>query len=76
MTVGAGGQITIAYGNQAAVIAGGTMTLTPWTEPEQRHVVAVLRPHTTTGPGLTMPPARPRATRTLLAKYRPANCRP
>ena len=32
VSVGAGGQITITYGNQAVKINGGTMTLTPWTD--------------------------------------------
>jgi type IV pilus assembly protein PilA len=74
--VGAGGQITITYGNQAAKINGGTMTLTPWTDPNfdvswqcGDHAMAA-------GLLIATGSAAGNANAVLLPKYRPANCRP
>jgi type IV pilus assembly protein PilA len=76
VTVGAGGQITIAYGNQATTIAGKNMTLTPWTSPN-KDVSWQCGDHPMTGAALlTVATGSAAGSATLLAKHRPANCRP
>ncbi len=74
--VGNGGQITITYGNQAVKINGGTMTLTPWTDPNF-DVSWQCGDHAMVA-GLTIAAgaAAGNANAILLPKYRPANCRP
>jgi type IV pilus assembly protein PilA len=74
VTVGGGGQITIAYGNQATAIAGKTMTLTPYTS-LNNDVSWQCGDHAMTGP-LTIATGAAAGNATLLAKHRPANCRP
>ena len=73
--VGAGGQITITYGNQANKIAGATMTLTPWTS-VNNDVSWQCGDHPMP-PGLQIATgaAAGNASAGLLPKYRPANCR-
>ena len=75
--VGAGGQITITYGNQAVKINGGTMTLTPWTS-ANNDVSWQCADHPMPAAGLLVSPlaAAGNANIILLPKYRPANCRP
>jgi type IV pilus assembly protein PilA len=72
--VGAGGQITITYGNQATVINGKTMTLTPWTS-VNNDVSWQCGDHAMPA-GLTIATGSAAGSATLLAKHRPANCRP
>jgi type IV pilus assembly protein PilA len=78
VTVGAGGLITIAYGGQAnASINGMTLALTPYTS-NNGDIAWVCGDKGTTGTsGLTIASAAttPANGGTLLAKYRPANCR-
>jgi len=74
VTVGAGGQITIAYGNQATAIAGKNMTLTPYTS-ANNDVSWQCGDHAMPGT-LTIATGSAAGSSTLLAKHRPANCRP
>ena len=74
VTVLAGGQIQITYGNQAVKIAGNTMTLTPWTS-VNNDVSWQCGDHAMPG-GLTIATGSAAGSATLRAKYRPANCRP
>jgi len=74
--VGAGGQITITYGNQAVKIATGTMTLTPYTDPNN-DVSWQCGDHAMPGTlTIATGAAAGNANAVLLPKYRPANCRP
>jgi type IV pilus assembly protein PilA len=74
VTIGAGGQITIAYGNQATTIAGKTMTLTPYTS-LNNDVSWQCGDHAMPAQ-LTIATGSAAGSSTLLAKHRPANCRP
>jgi type IV pilus assembly protein PilA len=74
VTVGNGGQITIAYGNQALTIAGKVMALTPYTD-LNFDVSWQCGDHAMPGT-LTIAAGAAVAVPTLLPKYRPANCRP
>ena len=74
VTVLAGGQLVILYGNQAAVIAGLNMTLTPWTS-LNNDVSWQCGDHAMPG-GLAIAVGSAAGSATLLAKHRPANCRP
>jgi type IV pilus assembly protein PilA len=74
VAVGVGGQITITYGNQATVINGKTMTLTPWTS-ANNDVSWQCGDHAMPG-GLIIATGSAAGNATLLAKHRPANCRP
>ena len=69
-----GGQIQITYGNQATAIAGKTMTLTPYTS-LNNDISWQCGDHAMTGP-LTIATGAAAGSATLLAKHRPANCRP
>ena len=74
VTVGAGGQITIAYGNQATAIAGKNMTLTPYTS-ANNDISWQCGDHAMPAT-LTIATGAAAGSATLLAKHRPANCRP
>ena len=74
VTVLAGGQIQITYGNQAVKIAGNTMTLTPWTD-VNNDVSWQCGDHAMPA-GVVIATGSAAGSSTLLAKYRPANCRP
>jgi type IV pilus assembly protein PilA len=74
VTIGAGGQITIAYGNQATTIAGKTMTLTPYTS-ANNDISWQCGDHAMPGT-LTIATGSAAGGATVLAKFRPANCRP
>ncbi|HEV7432270.1 MAG TPA: pilin [Steroidobacteraceae bacterium] len=74
VAVGAGGQITITYGNQATAINGLRMTLTPYTDANNDvswqcgdHVMPA---------GLAIAAGSAAGNATLLPKHRPAVCRP
>jgi type IV pilus assembly protein PilA len=73
VAVGTGGQITITYGNQATVIAGKVLQLTPYTS-LNNDVSWQCGDHSMAGLPLTT--TAPAPVPTLLAKHRPANCRP
>ena len=72
----AGGQIRITYGNQASAVTvvGKTMTLTPYTS-LNNDVSWQCGDHAMTGP-LTIATGSAAGSSNLLAKHRPANCRP
>ena len=74
ITVLAGGQIQITYGKQATVINGLTLTLTPWTS-LNNDVSWQCGDHAMPA-GLTIATGSAAGSSTLLAKHRPANCRP
>jgi type IV pilus assembly protein PilA len=74
VTVGNGGQITIAYGNQAVAIAGKNMALTPYTD-ANNDVSWQCGDHAMPAT-LAIAVGAVVAVPTLLPKYRPANCRP
>ena len=74
ITVGPGGQITIAYGNQATAIAGKNMTLTPFTS-ANNDISWQCGDHPMPGT-LTIATGSAAGTASLLSKHRPANCRP
>ena len=74
VAVGAGGQITITYGNQATAIAGKVLQLTPYTS-LNKDVSWQCGDKPITGP-LTIATGAAAPVPTLLAKHRPANCRP
>jgi len=74
--VGAGGQITITYGNQAVKINGGTMTLTPWTSVNNDISWQCGDHAMPAGLVIATGAAAGNANAVLLPKYRPANCRP
>ncbi len=75
VTVGTGGQITIAYGNQATAIAGKVLQLTPYTS-VNNDVSWQCGDHSMAGLPLTIATGAAAPVPTLLAKHRPANCRP
>lgn len=80
VTVGAGGQITIAYGQDASPkIAGDTMQLTPYTSANDDITwrcgdKALTNAGLTIATGATAPSGTPGGGN-IEAKYRPANCR-
>ena len=80
VTVGAGGQITIAYGQDASPkILADTLQLTPYTSPNdditwQCGDKALANAGLTIATGATAPTGTPGGG-TIEAKYRPANCR-
>ena len=74
VSVGAGGQITILYGKQATAINGKNMTLTPWTS-VNNDISWQCGDHAMPG-GLTIATGSAAGSASLLAKHRPANCRP
>jgi type IV pilus assembly protein PilA len=73
VTLSAGGQITILYGNQATAIAGKNMTLTPWVD-ANNDVSWQCGDHAM--PATLVISGAPAGSATLLPKHRPANCRP
>jgi hypothetical protein len=79
VTVGAGGVITIAYGlNVNNVINGQTLALTPYTS-TSGDISWQCGNKDLTGTGtlvIASGAAVPANGGTLIAKYRPANCRP
>lgn len=80
VTVGAGGQITITYGQQAATqVAADTLQLTPYTSANGDITwrcgdAALTNAGLTIATGATAPTGTPGGG-TIEAKYRPANCR-
>jgi type IV pilus assembly protein PilA len=78
VTVGVGGQVTVQFGydiNPAIVAAENSLVYTPYTSPNgdvswQCGVYPM-----PAGAGLTIATGATAAAGTLLAKYRPANCR-
>ena len=73
VAVGAGGQISMTFGNQATKIAATTLILTPWTSLNSDvswQCGAKAMPA-----GLTIATGATAAAGTLVQKYRPANCR-
>ena len=74
VAVGAGGQITITYGNQATAIAGKTLTLTPYTS-ANNDISWQCGDHAMPAT-LTIATGSAAGSASLLAKHRPANCRP
>jgi type IV pilus assembly protein PilA len=74
ITVGPGGQITILYGLQATAINGKNMTLTPWTS-LNNDISWQCGDHAMPA-GLTIATGAAAGSASLLAKHRPANCRP
>jgi type IV pilus assembly protein PilA len=73
IAVGAGGQITITYGNQASRVNGQTLILTPWTSVNLD--VSWQCGNKAMPAGLTIATGAAAAAGTLTQKYRPANCR-
>lgn len=80
VAVGAGGQITITYGQQASTpISTRTLQLTPYTSPNG-DITWQCGDRTLSNGGLTIasgatPPTGSPGGGTIAAKYRPANCR-